>query len=182
MADTRGLQEDELHKKSIATQIEKHVDSITAVLVVANGTVPRVTVSTKYALSTLAAIFPQTLANNVAILLTNASGPLHQNFSVDTLPGVLKAAPHFFLNNPISLERMYLKLIDDPIMKKKRPDFRRAVKAAEQETLEMLVDLFDWLDGLVPQPTADIVAHYQDTLILVEQVAAKKAKDSAVSY
>ena len=36
-------------------------------------------------------------------------------------------------------------------MKKRRSDFRRAVKAAEQETLGVLVDLFDWLNGLEPQ-------------------------------
>ena len=33
-------------------------------------------------------------------------------------------------------------------------EFRKAVKAAEQETLGMLADLFDWLDRLEPQPTA----------------------------
>jgi len=31
------------------------------------------------------------------------------------------------------------------------------VKAAEQSALEMLVDLFDWLDNLGPQPTARVV-------------------------
>ena len=64
-------------------------------------------------------------------------------------------------------------------MKKRRTDFRRMVKAAEQETLEILVDLFDWLDGLEPQPTADIVPHH---LILTNQGVAKKVMGFAVSY
>ena len=45
--------------------------------------------------------------------------------------------------------------MDGPSMKTRRTDFRRAVKAAEQETLTVFVDLFDWLDGLEPHPMAD---------------------------
>ena len=33
------------------------------------------------------------------------------------------------------------------------------MKASERDTLEMLVDLFDWLDGLEPQPTSGVVSH-----------------------
>ena len=33
-------------------------------------------------------------------------------------------------------------------MNKVRADLRKAVKASEQDTLEMLVDFFDWLDSL----------------------------------
>jgi len=29
---------------------------------------------------------------------------------------------------------------------------RRGVKAGEEQALEMLVDFFDWLDGLEPHP------------------------------
>ena len=61
LADTRGLQQDEAHKKSIATQIQQHIDSVNAVLILANGTVPRITVGTDYALSTLSAIFPKSI-------------------------------------------------------------------------------------------------------------------------
>ena len=145
LADTLGVEQEELHKKSIATQIEKHLDSVTAVLVVVNGTVPRLTVGAADRLSSLSAIFPK---DNVALLLSNTSNLLFQNFSVDALSGVLKAAPQFLLSNPIALQRKYLELMNDPSMKKERAGFRSAVKAAEQETLEVLVDLFDWLDGL----------------------------------
>jgi len=191
LADTRGPQQDELHKRSIARQIKEHIDSITAVLVLANGTVPRVTVGTDYALSTLSAIFPLTLANNIAFIFTNVSSSLHWNFSRDTVPDVLTHAPQFLLNNPIALQRKYLRLKDDPNMKKERVSFRNAVKAGEENALEMLVDLFDWLDGLEPQPTTEI-APLNDksrnvTVITasthapIAQVAPKKAKHSAVS-
>jgi len=59
----------------------KHIDSITAALVLANGTVPRITLGTDYALSTLFSIFPKTLANNIGFIFTNVSSPLHWNFS-----------------------------------------------------------------------------------------------------
>ena len=156
MADTRGIQQDEIHKRSIATQIQKHIKSISAVLVLANGTVPRVAVGTDYALSTLSAIFPESLAKNIAFMFTNVSSPLHWNFSGDTIPDSLKDAPQFLLNNPIALQKKYIKLMDDPNVKKGRPDLRKAVKAGEENALAMLVDVFDWLDGLEPQPTMGI--------------------------
>ena len=46
-------------------------------------------------------------------------------------------------------------------MKKGRADLRNAVKAAEQNALEMLVDLFDWLDSVESQPTAGVVGKSQ---------------------
>ena len=189
MADTRGIEQDEIHKKSIATQIKKHIDSITAVLILANGTVPRVTVGTDYALSTLSAIFPKALGHNIAFMFTNVLSPLHWNFSLDTVPPVLKDAPQFLLNNPVALQRKYLKLKEDPNMKKRRIDLRNAVKAGEQHALAMLVKLFDWLDGLEPQRTTEIgesqrvKAKITDQLPPIEQGQAvlKQAKHSAVS-
>ena len=156
--------------RSIVTQIKKHIDSITAVLVVANGTVPRLSLSTDYGLSALSAISPKTLAHNVAFLLTNTSNPLYQNFSVDTLPDVLKAAPQFLLNNPIALQRKYLGLMDDPDTKSRRIDFREAVQAAEQNAGETLVDLFDWLDGLESQPMTRIVSLYEKCQNVVAKI------------
>ena len=161
LADTRGLQQDELHKKSIASQIKKHIDSVPAILVLANGTVPRVTVGTDYALSTLSTIFPETLASRVAFLFTNIMSPLHCNFSRDTVPDILKEVPQFFLNNPIAVQRKYLNLNENTDMKKRRAQFREAVNVAERDALEMLVDLFDWLDGLEPQPRMKVAPLYK---------------------
>ena len=107
---------------------------------------------------------------------------------MDSVPPVLRDAPQFLLNNPIALQRKYLKLKDDPNMKKRRVDLRKAVKAGEEQALEMLVKLFDWLDGLEPQRTAEIVEKSQsikakiaDRLAPMDRVEPKKAKSSAVS-
>ena len=188
MADTRSVQHDEHDKKSITDQIKKHIDSVTAVLVLANGTVPRITVGTDYALSTLSAIFPKTLAKNIAFMFTNVSSPLHWNFSGDTIPDILKDAPQFFLNNPIALQRKYNKLKDDPNTKRVRAEFRKAVKTGEQDAMEMLVDLFDWLADLEPQPTTGIMSLYEksqnnpalsaNTFAPMRQTPTEKGKES----
>ena len=155
-ADTCGIQQDhELHKNSIATQVNEHLDSVTAVLILTNGTVPGVTAGTAYALSTLSAILPQALAKNTAFLLTRVSSPLYQNFSGDTIPDVLKEAPQFLLDNPIALQGKYLKLKDARTMKNWKEEMRKTVTTGEERALEMLVHLFDWLDGLERQPTME---------------------------
>ena len=63
---------------------------------------------------------------------------------------------------------------------------RRVVLAGEKRALEMLVDLFDWLDGLRPQSTTEIVFLYNlsqsieamitNTLAQIDQAATKKAE------
>ena len=148
MPDTRGVHQDELHRKNITTQIENHIKSVNAILILANGTVPRITVGTDYALSTLPTIFHDTVTNNIAFMFTNVLSPLSWNFSQDTIPKELKGAPQFLLNNPVALQRRYLELKDEP----SRAEMREVVKDGEQKALEMLVQLFDWLDGLKPQP------------------------------
>ena len=130
-------------------QIKEHLDSITAVLILANGTVPGMTVGTSHALSALSALLPETLAHSTALVLTNLSGPLYQNFAV---PAVLNGAPQFAFNNPVALQRKYLALADGLTTRDKKTDarkreMRRLVKADEQLALEMLVGLFDWLGG-----------------------------------
>jgi hypothetical protein len=145
LANIRGIQQDGLRKRSIATQIKHRIDSVTAVLVLANGAVPRLTVGSDYALvPTLSAIFPKSLARNTAFLFTNVENPLHWNFSRDTLPGVLKTAPQFLLNNPIALQMEYSKFKDNPNMNNEKARLRNVMRVAKQNALEMLVDLFDW--------------------------------------
>ena len=139
-------------------QIEKYLGSLTAVLILANGTLPRITVGTYDALSALFAVLPVNLANNISFVLTNVSDPLYQNFPGDTVPDILKNVPQFLLDNPIPLQRKYLQLKDVPDMKQWRTEMCEMVKTGEEMALEMLVDLFDWLDGLEQHQTTDTVS------------------------
>ena len=186
MADTRGIHQDELHKKSIATEIQQHIDSVNAIIIFANGAVPRITIGMDYALSSLSALFPKTLAKNIAFLFSNSPTYLSLNFSQDAIPEILKAAPQFLLDNPVALQRKFLEFKDDSNKKKIRKEMRREVMSAERKGLEVLVDLFDWLDGLEPQPTTEIVALYEkshaieskivNTLAQLDQASARMAE------
>jgi len=202
LADTRGIDQDEHHKKSIATQIQNHIDSVSAVLILANGSVPRITVGMDYALSALSALFPKTLAKNIAFLFSNSPTFLSLNFSQDAIPDILKGAPQFLLDNPVALQKKFIEFKDDLNKKRVKKEMQKAVKSAEQRALETLVELFDWLDGLEPQPTTEIVALYEkshaieskitNTLAQMDQASAKMAeinklieglqKKSAVSF
>ena len=129
---------------------------------------------------------PQILASNTAFLFTNVSSPLPWSFSRDALPDVLKDAPQFLLNNPIALQQKYSKLKDGPNVNDENANLRKAVKFAEQNALEMLVDLFDWLNSLEPQSTMGIVSLFEnsqaieakvtDVLAQMNQVATMEAK------
>ncbi|KAK7458148.1 hypothetical protein VKT23_010056 [Stygiomarasmius scandens] len=185
LADTRGIEQDEKHKKSIANVIAQSITTVNAVIILANGTVPRITVGTDYALSTLSAIFPRSLANNIAFMFTNVSSPLSWNFAQDTVPPVLKNAPQFLLDNPLALQKKYLSLKDSPnTTKQLKRDMRAAVQAGEEKGLFMLVRMFDWLDGLTAQPTKEILSLYDqaqeietqinNTLAQMDQAALKR--------
>ena len=100
-----------------------------------------------------------------------------------TIPYILKKVPHFHLENPVALQKKYLRLKDDQIEKNMKTEMRRHVKAGEQKALEMMVKLFDWLDRLESQPTTEIVYLYEisqgieamitNTLAQIDQAAAK---------
>ena len=185
MADTRGIQQDALHKKSITTEIHNHLDAVNAVLIFANGSVPRITVSLDYALTTLSALFPKSLANNIGFLLSNVPNEMYLNFPDDAIPVALTDAPKFLIDNPISLQKNYLKQ-KDTINERTKKKRMALVKTAEQDALEMSVRLFDWLDDLEPQPTRGIIVLYEkyqvinsvitDTLAQTSQAAAKRAE------
>ena len=153
--------------ESIKSQINEHLDSITAVLVLVNGTVPGVTLGTSHAVSTIFATLPEALANHIAVVLTNVSGPLYQNFAEKIIPEALRGAPLFLLNNPVALQKKYLALRDVPDVKKRGAALCAAMEDDERHAMAMGVGLFDWLDGLSP---------YDGPQKRMDQAAARKAK------
>lgn len=191
LADTRGFQNDELHKASIAKEIKENIECIHAVLILANGTVPRLTVSTEYALRTLSTIFPKSLVDNIAFVFTNVPGELSWNFSQDSIPEDLRAAPRHILNNPMALRKrlneMRLDSTDDEDIVE---GVQEELEAAEKKALKMLAGLFDWLADRFPQPTKDILALYEqttkiqskitDAIAHMEQVAQKMVEVEAL--
>ena len=158
-------------------EIQKHIHSVTAVLILADGSVPRFTDGMDYAL------FPKTLANNIAFLFSHCPTYHSLNFPEGAIPNVLRYAPRFPLDNPVVPKKKFLEVKDDPKKKKAREKMRKAVDRAEQTALETLVDLVDWLDSLEPQPTTEIATLYEvsqaievkttNTLAQIDQRSAK---------
>ena len=55
-----------------------------------------------------------------------------------------------------------------------RADLCKVVKTSDQSTLGILVDLFDWMDGLSPQPMKEVVSLYEQ----LQAIETKSQKSS----
>ena len=175
MADTRGFHQDAFHKKSITTEIQNHLNVVSAVLILANGSIPRISVSMDYVLSTLPALFPKSLASNIAFLFSNVPNRISLNFPDDAIPEALKHAPRFLLDNLIALQKQYLKQ-RGRMNKREAKQTRELVKRTEQDALKMLVEIFDWLGGLEPQPTTEIIALYEKSQDIESKITSTLAQ------
>ncbi|KAF8320497.1 hypothetical protein DL93DRAFT_2224834 [Clavulina sp. PMI_390] len=172
LADACGLQRDDTHKKSIVTQIQQNVPFVNTVLIVANGTISPNTVDADYTLNSLLALFPKTLARNVALLFTNVAGPFGWDFSLDTWAPALKNSPLYVLDNPVALQDKYGKLKMRPdITSNTLNEMEEVVQASEQKALGVLAKIFDWLDELAPEPTSDIVNLFDKSQNIERQIS-----------
>jgi len=143
------IERDETDKESFIRFIGKHVNSISAVLILAGPVPPSVSsFILDFTCSNLSTIFPKTLVNNTAFVFTNVQNPFFRRLRQEDIPGALESSPVFLLDNPI------LQQFNDP-------DMMRTVKEREQEALEILVELFNWMDGLEPQPATEITSLYE---------------------
>ena len=88
-------------------------------------------------------------------MLSNVAHPFSTNCSTNDLSDVLKAAHRFEIDNPIAPQKKYIKL--EAMKNMDMSEMQKTVKDAEQNGLEVLVNLFDWLYGLEPQPTTKII-------------------------
>ena len=145
------------------TCIKQHVDSVSAVLILADGIFPGTTVDMDRTLSALSALIPKALANNIAFMFTHVWIPSLSDSLQSKVPPLLKSDPIFLLDNPIT-----------PV----GYGGRGRSKSHKRKALEMLVELFDWLDSLEPQPATQIVCHYEQyqkieakTIYLLDQRA-----------
>jgi hypothetical protein len=184
LADTRGLEKDNEHKQSITTAIRDSIPEVTAVIILANGTNPRLGVATDYAITTLSSIFPRTLADNIGLLFTNISSPLDWNFEVETLPVELQGAKTFLLDNPLARHKKYLKIkakaeaqgsvtrANQAVLQK----LKKAVDEGHETALGTLAEIFDWLDGLAPQATTEITLLYDQSMEIERNISSTLAR------
>ena len=91
--------------------------------------------------------------------------PLSWHFC-QAVPAILKNTPQLQIDNTTALQMNYIRLKDDPGVKNMREEMREEVKAVKQGGVGMLVNLFDWVDGLDPQPTMAAVPIVRDPRVL----------------
>jgi hypothetical protein len=152
LASTHDTERDETDAESIVRFIEKHVDSISAVLILVDHLSQDFPFNMDYTCSILSAIFPKTLVNNIAFVFTRAESSASQDFFQKKVPRALKSSPVFLFDNPIASGHWIYGTDAMGIQ-------MRAVR--KKRVLEMLVELFNWLDGLEPQPTTEITSLYE---------------------
>jgi len=145
---TDDIEQDETNKESFVRFIEKHVKFVSAVLLV--DLIVQTDYWRDYTWSILSTIFPKNLVNNTAFVVTNVQSSLVRDRYQENIPGALKNSPVFFLNNPIVRQLEY-----------GGPSTIKIVKGCEQGALEILVEFFNWMDGLEPQPVAGITSFYE---------------------
>ncbi|KIL58588.1 hypothetical protein M378DRAFT_1025098 [Amanita muscaria Koide BX008] len=174
LVDTRGLEQDAQHKASIVGAIKEHIPTVNAVLILANGTLPRLGAATDYALSTLSSIFPRSLADNIGILFTNVDDRLSWNFDQKSLPESLRNTDlQFLVNNPLAKWKKYVELCSQQDLKKKEhAKLKGTIREAHEKALAELVLVFDWLDTLEPQPTKEILLLYEKSLEIDRNISS----------
>jgi len=159
--DIGGFKQDKQHKNNIATTIKSKIDTVHAIIILANGIEPRLGTATDYVLSTLSSIFPRSLADNLGIVFTNVSSPDHWNFDQNSLPDVLRDGDEnqWLFDNPLSLWKKTQELQSQPqtrVTSRLRDNPMEMLRKRHREALEEMCNLFDWLDDRDPQPTSDI--------------------------
>ena len=155
LGDTRGIEQDAQHKKTIAKAIKKLIPTVDAVIILANGTVPRLNVATEYALGSRASMFRGTLSQSIAILFTNVQHRLARNFKEDSLPESLRGDNYhpFWVNNPVALWKKYEQM---RAAGNASGEMEELIRKSHERAIEELVGCFDWLDSLEPQSTRSI--------------------------
>ncbi|PFH47861.1 hypothetical protein AMATHDRAFT_76995 [Amanita thiersii Skay4041] len=184
LADTRGIQQDELHKASIAKAIQNNIATINGVIILANGTLPRLGAATDYALSTLSGIFPHSLVHNIGLLFTNVSSPLSWNFDQNSLPDALRNNDNqFLIDNPLAMWKRLRELNGNghSIPRNILVQMEDTVMDGHRKALNVLGQLFDWLDRLEPQPTQDIMILYQQSQAIDQRISDALARTSQLT-
>jgi hypothetical protein len=93
-------------------------------------------------------------------MFINPPNHLLGNICPDTVPVILKDAPQVQIDNPIALQMSYL---SDPRMKNRRVGMRKDMTPAEQDAVDVLVNLFDCVDGLELQPEDGDFFRYEES-------------------
>ncbi|KAL5637665.1 hypothetical protein ACGC1H_002066 [Rhizoctonia solani] len=160
LADTRGIDQDQKHKEKINRAIQQHVNTLDAVIIMANGTIQRLAAATDYTLNVITAMFPHKIIDNIGFIFTHTD-PLTFNFQKGSLQPELKDAKHWLIQNPLAYYQNYKRLhaegTSEAILKRGRRDLEQFY----DDTVDTLNEWLVWLDSRHVQPSKDINELYQ---------------------
>ncbi|KAJ3887039.1 hypothetical protein GG344DRAFT_81129 [Lentinula edodes] len=162
LADTRGIDKDMEHQAAIAEAIKTNFDVIDAVIILANGTLPRLAAATEYTLTTISGMFPNSIVDNIAFVLTMVSSPSSNNFTRTSLPKQLQNSRIWPVDNPFAQWLKYQKelLKDPPTSEDDLQEMLGSARRGYNKILKMLSELFQYLDKCRVQPTHSIFDLY----------------------
>jgi hypothetical protein len=167
LCDTRGLEQDKEHKKSIAEAIKAQVQTLDGVIIMANGTLERVGPGVDYALHTLSTMFPRSIVNNIGFMFTNVPDALSFNFQSNTLPEALRNAERWTIQNPVA---QFVKYQEAKSNSSRRSQSEQQLRALQRLlhsnfaiSMDTLNDFFAFLDERKAQPTNIILELYEMT-------------------
>ncbi|KAG8738670.1 hypothetical protein FRC10_006617 [Ceratobasidium sp. 414] len=158
LADTRGINQDKIHKEEINNAIQNTVTTIDAVIIVANGTVQRLNVATDYALNVICSMFPRSIVHNIGFVFTNSSPGL-SNFDTSSLHPELRESLTWEIQNPLAILKSYRNAVANK--RPSAPQVHKKVIASYDETIGTLNDWLGWLDSRDVQMTVEIDRLYR---------------------
>ncbi|KAG8711953.1 hypothetical protein FRC08_015215 [Ceratobasidium sp. 394] len=161
LADTRGIEQDRIHKEEINNAIQEFVSSIDAVVIMANGTVERLTVVTDYTLNIICSMFPRTIMDNIGFIFTNCD-PLTFNFDHESLQPELRESPAWVIQNPLAMLKNYnAPKVNKRFSANQIQKQMDQLNAGYDETVETLNEWLAWLDSRQVQTTIEIDRLYR---------------------
>lgn len=150
--DHNGLAKDEENKAAIIRTIEAYMPAVNAVLVVANGTLPTLGITSDYTISLISSIFPRSPAFNVAFMFTNVSTPWAWKFDSGSLSKVFIEAPQYSLDNPVAMQKRLVHLEKEGKTSAKILErLTASVTTHHNDALDTLVEFLNWAGDCEPQ-------------------------------
>jgi hypothetical protein len=166
LADTRGIDMDNMHRANIIESINDCFVTIDAAIIVANGTLERFGAATDYAIRTINGMFPHTALHNIGFTFTNVADELAFNFNFATLPLKLSNSKYWTIQNPLALmKRARAKMIaqESTMTLDQKKRLERSLRLAHAEATGVLDEALQWLDSLKAQDVGQIYQLYRLT-------------------
>ncbi|KAG8700013.1 hypothetical protein FRC08_004971 [Ceratobasidium sp. 394] len=181
LADTRGIEQDKIHKAEINSAIQQHVQSIDAVIIMVNGTIQRLNVATDYALNVICSMFPHTILDNIGFMFTNST-LMTSNFDREGLPLELRESQSWIIQNPLAVLKKYDQLTTTVLaLPTQRGNMAAQLQGCYEETVETLNDWLAWLDSRQVQSTIEIDRLYRISMDIESSIESALATITRLS-